>query len=348
MNRKIPSLIALILMGLALPVLAEENPSVVDKSPSKDKIQWLGSETTLETTFQHDYVFAGKTDLGNNTHGDLTEREILIRQLITRRFFRAFLVRGGVEWERFDFIRAPEAMIPRNFHVLNAYLALDFRFSRKDMIRVQARPGVYTVYENPDLGDINYPVAIAYSRMVSREFQWALGLSINQWRERPYLAGGGFRWQMTPRWKLKMMLPEPMLEYKARDDLHVFAGGDFRGDTFRVSKEFGARRGRPDLDNALVDYQELRACLGFSWNIKPLIELNMTSGYVLDRAFHYHNNGLKLTSDPSPYITVSLQMLFEVWKKDTPEEPDLDTKGKQFEIPELERVLPNVPKIFSQ
>ena len=320
-----------------------------DKSPSRDGVQWLGSKTSLETTGEFDYVFRGKTGLGNSTYGQVAEREMLGRQLITHRFLRAFLVRGGVELERFEFDRPDMSFIPQNLHVLNAYLALDFRFSYKDMIRIQARPGFYNDYEKSDTSDFNYPMAYAYSHMVSPYFQWALGVSVNKWRNHPILGGGGFRWQVNDRWKFKMMLPEPQIEYKAREDLHVFIGGDFRGDTFRVSSDFGTRRGNPALDNALVDYQELRANVGFSWNIKPLIELNFSAGYMMDRAFNFHNNGMLMASEPSPYCMIQIQALFEVWKaKEKVEEPALDTKGKQFEIPDLERLLPNVPKVFDK
>jgi hypothetical protein len=325
---------------------AEADPKPVeDKSPSRDKIQWLGGKTSLESTAQYDFVFNGKTDLGNSHHGHMTESEISLRQLITRRWMRAFLVRGGVEYESFAFHQADDSFLPGNLRVLNAYLAMDFRFSHQDLIRVQARPGVYTNNVNADMADFNTPVALAYSRMVSRGFQWALGLSINRWRRQVLLGGGGFRWQMSDRWKLKMMLPEPMVEYKAREDLHVFVGGDFRGDSFRLANDFGTRRGNPAFNNALVDYQEIRLGAGFSWNIKPLLELNFNTGYVLDRAFNYHNNGVLLTSGPAPYVSVNIQALFEMKNH---EEPSLETKGPQFEVPDLERVLPNVPKIFDK
>jgi hypothetical protein len=95
----------------------------------------------------------------------------------------------------------------------------------------------------------------------------------------------------------------------------------------------------------LVDYQELRAGAGFSWNIKPLLELNFQAGYMMDRAFNYHNNGVLLSSDPSPYVSINVQALFEIWKDHAEE---LETKNNQFEIPDLNRVLPNVPKIFDK
>jgi len=67
--------------------------------------------------------------------------------------------------------------------------------------------------------------------VVSRNFQFALGLSFEQVAQPSPPGGGGFRWQIkkNDRWKLKIMLPEPHIEYKARDDLHLFVGVIFAG-----------------------------------------------------------------------------------------------------------------------
>lgn len=338
-----PALGILLISGGVRAAVPTPRVPAPEKAPSKDKIQWLGSKLSLETLARLDYVGGiGATDLGNGRREPVVESDAFLRQLATLRCFRAFLLRGGLEWERFAFRAPDDALLPGRLHALDFYAGVDFRFSRRDMIRLQARPGFYTDFESVDGATLNAPVAMAYSRMVNGAFQWAIGVSMNSWRRRRWLGGGGFRWQINDRWKLKMMMPEPQIEYRAREDLHVFVGGDFRGDTYRVSRDFGTRRGRPALNQALVDYQEIRAGAGFSWNIKPLLELNAQAGYVMDRAFDYHENGILLASDPSPYASVNVQFLFEVG---APEE-SLETQGRQFEIPNLKRVLPNVPKIF--
>ena len=332
-------------------LLAADAPTInppVDKSPSRDKIEWLDSKTSLESAVQYDYVGGAGTDLGNGQHSNVYESQVSVRDIVAYRCWRAFLWRGGVEWERFGFYRPADSLIPPQLHDLNLYTGLDFRFSRKDMIRLQARPGLYADWDDNDIRDFNTPVAVAYSHMVSRNFQWAAGVSYNAWRNHRWLGGGGFRWQIDDRWKLKLMLPEPQLEYKARDDLHVFVGADFRGDSFRVSHNFGTQRGNPGLNNALMDYQEIRVGTGASWNIKPLLELNLETGYMLDRSFDFHEGGPLLTSRPAPYVSVNFQWLFEIHRDHAEEEPSLDTKSPQFQIPNLERALPNVPKIFQK
>jgi len=62
-------------------------------------------------------------------------------------------------------------------------------------------------------------------------------------------------------------------------------GGDFRGDTYRVSHDFGTRRGNPELDNAIVDFKKIRVGAGFFMEYQTLLEVNLHGGYMVDRAF---------------------------------------------------------------
>jgi hypothetical protein len=76
----------------------------------------------------------------------------------------------------------------------------------------------------------------------------------------------------------------------------------------------------PSLNNALVDYREIRVGAGFSWNIKPMIELNMESGYLMDRQFNFHNNGIVLRGGGVPYASLNVHVLFELWAPDEEKE----------------------------
>ena len=121
---------------------------------------------------------------------------------------------------------------------------------------------------------------------------------------------------------------------RARDDLHVFVGGDFLGESYRTSKTFGTDRGQPTLNHALVDYEEIRVGPGASWNILPLLEMkSLKAGlYGLSLAFDYHEVGPVLTSHPAPFVSINFQALFEVGSHD---ENLLDTKSPQFQFPVL-------------
>ena len=216
-------------------------------------------------------------------------------------------------------------------------MALDFRWSKKDLIRIQSRPGFFSDFENFDISEFNAPVDIAYTRVPSNRLQWAVGISIDTWRKYRVLPGGGFRYQLNDRWKLKFMLPSPQLEYKARDDLHVFMGADFRGDTYRLAKDFGTAHGNPAFDGGVVDYSEIRAGPGFSWNIHPLIEFNMQAGVLLQRQFDYHNNGVTISNaGNAPFVSLSFHWLIK-WSPAEKIGPDIESG--RFDVPQLHNLL---------
>jgi hypothetical protein len=283
-----------------------------EKAPSFDKHKWTGTQGAFELNSEYNFIAPASQAFGNGTNGRMPVHYFELRQRLLRRTLLAFLVQAGAEYQHFGFDPPSAAYIPEQLDVLNGFVAIDFRWSRKDMLRIQAEPGFYTDFDSADSSAINVPVAVAYTRVPNKHFQWVLALSVNTLRKDKILPGGGFRWQMNDRWKLKFFMPQPQIEYRARPDLHLFAGADFRGNSYRVSKDFGTDRGNRAFNDALVDYQEIRVGPGFSWNVKPLIELNFQTGYMLGREFDYHNNGLVLRSGKAPFVNLAIHVLLKL------------------------------------
>lgn len=308
----------------------------VEKAPSKDKVEWTGSKLSSESAIKFEYVGAARADFGEGRQARFAQSYWQLRHVVTRRTLRAFLLRLGLEYQRWNNHGPEDLPVPGSLNVVDAQVGMDFRWSRKDMLHVMVRPGLYSDFHDTTGGDLNMPIEIAYTRVPSNRFQWALGLSINPWRDFPYLPGGGFRYQINDRWKLRFLLPEPRVEYKARDDLHTWIGAEFRGDSFRVSQTFGNTRGDPTLNNAIVDYQDIRVGAGCSWNIKPLVELNAQAGYMVSRLFDYHNNDFKNASGGAPYVSVHVQWLIQ-YAPETEEEKTRGAPAMRFEIPVLRR-----------
>jgi hypothetical protein len=311
----------------APPARAEDTP---DKSPSHEKEEWTKNDVFYEFSTDYSHVGGATTSLGNGQNAPISEENLHLEHFFARKYFRCLLVKTGLEWQGFYFNAPVAGFVPDHLHDLNALGAIDFRWSRQDLLRLQARPGFYTDFRDVRFADdINCPLALAYTRVSSMRFQWFVALSYNMWRRHSLLPAGGFRWQLTDRWKLKMLFPEPHIEYQARDDLHLFVGGDFRGDSFRLGRDFGDIRGDSRFNNTVVDFQEIRAGGGFSWNVKPLVEINLHGGYMVYRQFDYHDVGVQLNSDPAPYITFNVNVLFEL--PEALRSPD--TESGNFEIP---------------
>jgi hypothetical protein len=308
-------------------------PPKNSKAPSRDQVMWTETDVGYTAEADASWVAPSETDFGLGRKDHSGGLNTNIRHLATWRKLMAFLLHAGAEWQRLEL--GSNRMLPRSLNSLNAFLATDVRWSEKNMVRLQIQPGYYSDFDHPTFRDINIPFAMAYTRIASQRFQWTVALSYNSWRDSRFLPGGGFRWYMTDRWRFKFILPEPMIEYKASDVVHLSLAADFKGDTYRMGHRFGDERNNPSLNRALLTYQEVRVGPAFSWNVRPLMELKGQAGYMLDRTFDYHNNGIHGSSRPAPFVRLSLRMLFQLVKDTRP--VNVQMRAMQYEFPVFNR-----------
>jgi hypothetical protein len=318
------------LAGTAARGAEMEKTKPGDAAPSKTQVLWTATHWAYNFEGSYSYAAPSPARFGPGQEGDVSSYHSALSNIFTSRALMAFLFHAGLEWDRIGLHAPPSMPIPKSLHRIDAFLATDFRWSEKSMLRLQAVPGFYTDSNPIEPETFNVPWAIAYTRIPSKKFQWTLALSGNSWRKMPLAPGGGFRWQMSDRWKLKFLLPYPQIEYRAAKALHLWVGSELIGDSYRVSGRFGSEKGDPSLNHALVDYQEIHVGTGFSWNILPLLEFNMEAGYLLDREFNYHNNDLRSTSGKAPYGGVQLRYLFQISKDPRPMRQQMEEMGNDY------------------
>lgn len=313
MNRtRLTALLLLFFVDLHAEDALMSKPPPDEKAPSYDQVLWTDTHIAMNSDISYIYTGNASTSFGGGRQADVENRTSLMEHRITSRALMAFLFSGGVEWERNAF-RAPSSLpVADTLQALDFPVIVDFRWSQHDMVRLQTFPGFYSDFSPLDSKDFNSPVSVGYTRIFSKRFQIGLGVSWNSWRSSPWLGGGGLRWQINDRWKLKFLLPRPVIEYRAAEPLHLSVGSDFRGNTFRTGEHFGSERADPRLNDALVDFQEVRVFGGFSWNIKPLLALQGEVGYLLDREINFHNEDVRSTSGKAPYLGVHLRYLFQL------------------------------------
>ncbi len=286
------------------------------KSPSFQLKKWTGTQAAYETSVEYAYLGDADHNLGNGSNGKIHEHFLEVRHQVMRRTLLAFLVQGGLEYQHQGFSVPNDAFIPDRLDMLGGEVAIDTRWSEKDLLHIAAHPGVYTDFRGSGWNAFNTPIDIGYTRVTSKRFQWILGFNYNGWRNSPFLGSGGFRWQMSDRWKLKMYMPQPAIEYTARPDMHLSFRADLRGDSYRVGPHFGDSKGHPELNSALLDYQEVRVGPNVSWNIKPLLALDVMTGWLVGRRYDFHNNGVVLNGSGAPFVNVRL-----LWLMKLPGEP---------------------------
>ncbi len=281
------------------------------KSPSFQANKWTGTVGAYETNVQYDYVGGASQNLGNGQNGRIDEEYVDVRQMFMRHTLLVFLAQGGLEYQHQGFNPPPGALVPNRLDMLYADIALDTHWSEKDLLHIEGRPGFYTDFQGGGWNAINSPLDVGYTRVVSDSFQWVLGFSYNSWRSSRFLGAPGFRWQMNDRWKMRAYMPTPDIEYYARPDLTLTLGGDFRGESYRVGPHFGDSVGQPGLNSSLVDYQEIRMGPGFSWNVRPLIEINFMAGYMLGRQYDFHAQGVVMNGSGGPFVSIAVHALFK-------------------------------------
>lgn len=200
------------------------------------------------------------------------------------------ILRLGVAYDRYDFGFNGPGFIPGALQSLNLVAGLDLKIS-DILIRIEAQPGLYGDDRGFNGSDFNVPVIFGASYLVSKDFQWIAGLSFNPNASNPFIGGVGFRWKVADRWVLNFVPPNPRIEFKATDDLTLYAGGQIISSTFRVNKNFGNSTPGRNYRNALVDYTEIRAGAGASWKLGAKGTLELEGGYMPYRDFDYHKVG---------------------------------------------------------
>ena len=254
---------------------------------------------TIQESFaqvSHDIELGYSASAGAHTHvsgprnADVSEQNTHFQYVLSYAVPERPVVRLGIGYERYDFGFAGPGFIPGALQSLNFVAGLDLKIS-DILIRIETQPGFYGDNRGFNSGDFNIPVLLGASYLVSKDLQWIVGISYDANRSWPVWGGVGVRWKMADRWVLNFVPPDPRLEYKATDDLTLFAGAHIISSTFRVNKNFGsAPRGR-SYNNAIVEYTEVRTGAGASWKFGGKGTLDVELGYTAYRDFDYHKVG---------------------------------------------------------
>jgi hypothetical protein len=303
--------VSLLLFAQAAAAETSFQKETRQESPSFQEKKWTGTLGAYETNVQFDYLGGASQNLGNGQNGRIDETYLDVRQMFMRHTLLVFLAQGGLEYQHQGFGVPSGTLVPERLDMLYADIALDTHWSKKDLLHIEGRPGFYTDFEGAGTQGINAPLDVGYTRVVSDYFQWVLGFNYNSWRSTRFLGAPGFRWQINDRWKVRAYLPSPDIEYYARPNLTLTLGADVRAESYRLGPHFGDATHQPALNSALIDYQEIRIGPGFSWNVRPLVEINVMAGYMVGRQFDFHNNGVVLNGSTGPFVSVAVHALFK-------------------------------------
>ena len=211
----------------------------------------------------------------------------------------AWYLRLGANYERWDFGNSGGLPIPNHLQSAAGVIALEYMVKGQLGFILETQPGIY--FEDDIRGNnFDAPTKLALAYPVSDNFVIIGGVTYAGMRSIQFIPVIGFSWTINDKWKVSMIPPEPRVIYTASENLHLWAGGELAGGSYRVDER--QTREKKSLNNAVLDYTEWRAGAGFTYKVANC-ELELGGGYAFQRKFDYHRaeEGFE-TDEGAPYV----------------------------------------------
>ncbi len=299
--------------ALLLSAAAVTAQSVVEQTLPVDIDRFVTNpeiKVTHEINAKASYVDSAKTRLYHVSVGNISEVHSSIDYVLSPEVSKNFLPRFGISWERFGFDHSGTIPLPNTLQSAAVVVGFDSTLSEDWLLRFETKPGIYSDLKDVGFNDVNVPFIVGASWLVDNDLQVFAGISVDLFREYPVLPGVGVRWEFDEDWTLMLVPPEPRIIYSIDKNLQVYTGIDVKGINARVSNSFGSARGRSNLDNALLNLTEVRAGAGLAYKVMDSIALNLEGGYMIYRRYDFYRANFHLTSDPAPYVQLSVNGSF--------------------------------------
>lgn len=214
----------------------------------------------------------------------------------------------GAAFERVSLRHDPSAPLPDHLQAVSGVASAGLVFNRKSWLTLTLRPGFYGDDELL-AQDFNMPVAAVYHHLYRPNIHLIGGLAVDLYRSAPVLPFAGALWRASERWNFQLTLPNLRVSYRAywtpETAVDAFAGLSFGGGQYRVSKELGRRRGRPEIGGQILSFSTQQVLAGLRaarWGV----EGEAYAGWAYSRRLEYARPGVTLKSDGAPTVGVSL------------------------------------------
>jgi hypothetical protein len=263
-----------------------------------------------EIKIKSSYVFDANLRRGSISEGKAAAYHLDLGFVATPNLNEDFQFRTGFEIDRSAFSYNQSNTVPNTLQGANLVMGFDWALYKDWLIRFEARPGVYAAGGNINSKAFNTEFLLGASYFVNRDLSWLFGATINSWRDLPIIPGVGVRWAFVKDWQLNLIFPTPRIEYRIAPGIRIYAGGEWKGGSYRTDSDFGNSHGDPSLNNAILDYREIRAGGGIKAQPNDSISLELEAGAMLDRRYDYFRAEKEVRSGAAPYIQLGAAFRF--------------------------------------
>jgi hypothetical protein len=158
-------------------------------------------------------------------------------------------------------------------------------------------PGIYSDFVSVGGSDFDCPLQLGGTYLWNKNFQIIFGVQVDLRSDLPIIGVPGFRWQFADKWVLSAIPPRPQLQYELSNSFTLYAGAEIIDGTYHLNDQFGTNHGHDGpgiissnsaLNGNIVDYDEVRTGVGFTWKFTPNLSLDLSGGYVPYREYDLH------------------------------------------------------------
>jgi len=270
------------------------------------------SPISYEFEAESSYIGDGAATHGRVNYGNFSEISSSASVVVSDQIRNNFILRLGVQWERYAFdTSSPVTPIPDAVEGVNAVIGADIQLTSALLVRIEAHPGAYGSFSHGNSRLFNVPITIGGSYFQTPDLVFIAGLGIDPNSNVPVFPAVGVHWKVSDRWLIDGVAPRPQVQFSLTDKITLFAGADIRNGTFRMDNQFGHSVRLEKLNNAILDYWEVRGGGGLTWAIWNGVNLDIEGGVVPYRRFDFNRADFKvISSDWAPYVRVGLSATF--------------------------------------
>jgi len=198
--------------------------------------------------------------------------------------------------------------IPDRVNTLRLGTGVGYRFNEQWMAVLSLGPVLYRL-EDIEGDDFGFAGMVRANYRIRQNLTASFGLAFNPDSDVPVFPALGLRWEIRTNVILNLTVPKPGVIYRATPKMSLFAGGGFKGATFRTDPTFGASIGNP---GSIMSWPAIGCPLG------PRRGLWLHAASLRDcgrRLFGVARAGLQDLDEtvrfaPAPYVQAGLRFRF--------------------------------------
>jgi hypothetical protein len=201
----------------------------------------------------------------------------------------------GLQSDVYSFGTIPGLEI-RRLQDVAAQLTLQYFIKAEEVAAVTLMPGLY--FENhPDSSCWDIPIDLETAIPIAKVFNGVIGFSNARFYHHA-LPIIGFVWDISPRFRLEAVYPEPALVITLRKELELRLAGQLIGGGF----ETDARPLR-----TRVEYYAYRVGMNLCYEMGHGLKLSAGGGNEVQREFDFYQAGQRIHAKPEPYAAIEVE-----------------------------------------